>query len=113
MCNVCDIADEIGPEKIAAIVEAVQRQEEDHWGLIILSILYTLDTPNFKVSREAAERAAKDLDAGVVSLGEDISDDWQSFTFSVKREETKKAETPEISDDNPVAQLFKALGLEF
>lgn len=113
MCNVCDIADEIGPEKTAAIVEAVQREEENHWSLIILSILYTLDTPNFKVSREAAQRAAKDLDAGIVSLGEDISDDWQSFTFSVKREEMKKAPTSEISDDNPVAQLFKALGLEF
>ncbi len=111
MCDVCKIADEIGEDKVRQIVEMVREQEEEHWGLIILSILYTLDVKNFKVNRAAAERAASDLDNGRVKLGEKISDDWQTFTFSAEFQDAKKE--PEISDDNPIAKLFKELGLEF
>lgn len=117
MCDICEVQRETGlsDDNARKIIDAVQGRADDHYIHTILSILHTLETPNLKITREAAERAAEDMDARGITLGEEFADDMSSVTLSVRRPEDKhkRAETLQISDDNEIAQLFKALGLDF
>ena len=122
MCDICEVQRETGLSDVNAkrIIDAVQASAEDHYQHTILSILHTLDTPNLRITREAATRAAEDMDERGVTLGEDMADDLSSITLSVKpaQEEMnvqalKPLKPGEISDDNELAKLFKQLGLEF
>jgi hypothetical protein len=122
MCELCKIQEETGlsDETIMRIVKVVEEAEKAHLEHTVLSILYVIDTPNLKITQEAAARAAEDLDYNGVKVTENIADDWSSMTYTVeraKRQEEAQALKPlkdgEISDDNELAKLFKSLGLEF
>lgn len=124
MCELCNIQDETGlsDETILRIVKVVEEAEKAHLEHTVLSILYVLDTPNLKITQEAAARAAEDLDYQGVKVTENIADDWSSMTYTVERakaekkvqEEKLKPLAPgEVSDDNELAKFFKQMGLEF
>ncbi len=127
MCEICEVQRDTGlsDENAKRIIDAVQANANDHYVHTILSILYTLDTPNLKIKREAAERAAEDMDYRGVQLGEDMALDFSEVTLSVRRPEDAPAPVTdgdntlrplkegEISSQNDLAQLFKALGLDF
>lgn len=123
MCEICDVQDETGLSDANAkrIIDAVQASANDHYQHTILSILHTLGTPNIKVTREAAERAAIDMDEDGVTLGEDMAADFTSITLSIVRPvkelevrgDLRPLSPGEISEDNELAKLFKSLGLDF
>lgn len=120
MCELCKIQDETGisDEVIMRIVKVVEAAEKAHHDHTMLSILYTLDTPNLKITAESAQRAQNDMEYEGVKVGERVSDTYDSLTYSVVKEDArddtlKPLKPGEVSPENDFAALFKALGLEF
>lgn len=129
MCELCEIQQETGlsDETIMRIVKVVEAAEKAHLEHTVLSIMYVLDIPNLTITSEQAQRAAEDIDYQGVKVTENISADWSAMTYSVERGKEqapnkedatdvgtlKPLKDGEVSPQNELAQLFKALGLEF
>lgn len=124
MCELCDIQDRenISDEAMLAIVRTVEAHEKAHLDHTILSIFNTLGVQEVTITAETAQAAAEALEEREIELTENLSANFDAMTY--KAETPKRADTPtqealrplqdgEVSEQNSVAALFKALGLEF
>jgi len=125
MCELCKIQDETGlnDDTILRIVKVVEEAEKAHLDHTVLSILMSLGVVEVTITQEVAAEAAQKLEFEGVVVAEKVASDWSSMTYVVERgraKDTESVEPPmrplkdgEVSDDNEIAALFRALGLSF
>lgn len=126
MCDICKVQDEnpgLSTETLQRIIRAVEEHEQAHLEHTVVAILTTLGVKEVTVTAETAQRAAEQLEEEGLTLQEKVSADWSSMTYVVTPAD-ERPQTPtenglaplksgEVSDQNELAALFKALGLEF
>jgi hypothetical protein len=126
MCDICKVQDEnpeISTEALQRIIRAVEEHEQAHLEHTVVAILTTLGVKEVTVTAETAQRAAEQLEEEGLTLQEKVSADWSSMTYVITPE-NEGPQTPsdnglsplkpgEVSDENELAALFKALGLDF
>jgi len=125
MCELCKIQDETGlnDDTILRIVKVVEEAEKAHLDHTVLSILMALGAVEVTITQEVAAEAAQKLESEGVVVAEKVASDWSSMTYVVERAREKDPENVEppmrplkdgeVSDDNEIAALFRALGLSF